>query len=80
MFHGFVVNKESESDHCGRFGIVLHLVTRGFGGNWLVRPQNIKIFENECDVRNQLIKKQQDQSMEKKNDIKRKTGHPNVYH
>ena len=34
--------------------------------NWLGRPQDIKIFENECDIRNQRIKKQQDRSMEKK--------------
>ena len=33
--------------------------------NWLGRPQDIKIFENECDIRNQRIKKQQDRSMEK---------------
>ena len=33
--------------------------------NWLGRPQDIKIFDNECDIRNQRIKKQQDRSMEK---------------
>ena len=46
--------------------------------NWLERAQNFKIFENECDIRNQRIEKQHDQSMEKKCDIKCKTGHPNV--
>ena len=48
--------------------------------NWLGRPQNIKIFENECGIQNQCIKRQQDQSMEKKKcDIKCKNGHPSKH-
>ena len=47
--------------------------------NWLGRPQYIKIFENECDIRNQRIKKQQDRSVEKNCDIKCKTGHPSEH-
>ena len=34
--------------------------------NWFGRPQNVRVFENECYIWNQRIKKQQDRYMVKK--------------
>ena len=44
--------------------------------NWLGRPQNIKIFENECDIRKQRIRKNRIDPGRKKMQHKCKTGHP----